>query len=221
MLAVDNLKIKKSLHLDSNIYFLFKNNEVIIIDCGLYPNMEKMLKNISVKYIFLTHEHYDHISGVNYFKKCFPNVKVICSKICAEALENPNKNLSRHFDAFCSLQTWIPMKTPIKPVNYSCKADYTFEKYGKIVWQNHIIEMFFTPGHSPGSSMYLIDKKILFSGDSIFKEYPTFTKLYRNGSKEFNDISLPIIKSFDCDAVVYPGHLSKFKLKEAFVFGGV
>lgn len=65
--------------LKSNSFVILENNSAIAID----PYCMKCLDLENVEYIFLTHEHYDHISGVNYFKECFPDVKVVCSKICA------------------------------------------------------------------------------------------------------------------------------------------
>ena len=84
------------------MYVLEENNHLILIDPCI---IDIRLENKTVDYIFLTHEHYDHISGVNYWKeKC--EAEVVCSNICAEKIESSRKNLSRYFDAFCELQTW-------------------------------------------------------------------------------------------------------------------
>ena len=40
-------------------------------------------KGLIIDYIILTHEHYDHISGVNVWKKT-RDVPVLCSRPCAE-----------------------------------------------------------------------------------------------------------------------------------------
>lgn len=82
--------------ISSNMYVLEENNHLILIDPCI---IDIRLENKTVDYIFLTHEHYDHISGVNYWKeKC--EAEVVCSNICAENIESSRKNLSRYFDAF-------------------------------------------------------------------------------------------------------------------------
>ena len=69
--------------ISSNMYVLEENNHLILIDPCI---IDIRLENKTVDYIFLTHEHYDHISGVNYWKeKC--EAEVVCSNICAENIE--------------------------------------------------------------------------------------------------------------------------------------
>ncbi len=49
---------------DSNMYIVAKNKEGVIIDAGVkYSEISKILEddNIKIRYIILTHGHYDHI----------------------------------------------------------------------------------------------------------------------------------------------------------------
>lgn len=52
--------------ISSNMYVLEENNHLILIDPCI---IDIRLENKTVDYIFLTHEHYDHISGVITGKK--------------------------------------------------------------------------------------------------------------------------------------------------------
>lgn len=163
----------------SNMYVIEENNHLILIDPCI---IDISLKNKTIDYIFLTHEHYDHISGVNYWKeKC--EAKVICSKSCAENIKSSRKNLSIFFKTFCELQIWVKLKVPVENVEYVCQADKFFDNSLTIEWQGNKIYLFGCPGHSLGSSCVLVNDKILFSGDSLFKDYPTVTGL-PGGSKK-------------------------------------
>ena len=67
------------------MYIIEENNHAILID----PYIQKgSMKNLIIDKIILTHEHYDHISGVNYYKEKY-NVPVLCSNACAKNIENP------------------------------------------------------------------------------------------------------------------------------------
>lgn len=207
----------KSSLLLSNFYVILSEGRSILIDPAV---IDINLELDDIDYIFLSHEHYDHISGVNYFKEKYPNAQVICSKKCSENLISPSKNLSLHFDAFCKIQTWINNQEEVKPIVYTCNADIVFSQYFKMVWNKHVIEMFYTPGHSEGSSIYVIDGIFMFSGDILFKNYPTFTSLYKNGKKDFNNITLPLINTFNKNMEVYPGHFESFYLWQSDYYKG-
>ena len=142
--------------ISSNMYVLEENNHLILIDPCI---IDIRLENKTVDYIFLTHEHYDHISGVNYWKeKC--EAEVVCSNICAENIESSRKNLSRYFDAFCELQTWVTVEEPVVNIDYSCQADRSFEDHLTLEWQGNKICLFECPGHSLGSIFYILEQNI-------------------------------------------------------------
>ena len=88
--------------LKSNMYVIKENGRCILIDpCITDCKIE------NADYILLTHEHYDHISGVNYWREKTGAIAIV-SKICAEKCADPRKNMSRYYETFCELQTWIP-----------------------------------------------------------------------------------------------------------------
>ena len=67
----------------ANMYILEHGDRAIIID----PSIEECgLTNCSIDFIILTHEHYDHISAVNYWKDK-TNAKVIASANCQKRLK--------------------------------------------------------------------------------------------------------------------------------------
>ena len=168
--------------------------------------------------MILTHEHYDHISGVNWLKENFENVCVLCSQLCADALDNPCRNLSEFWEVlFIGKEEEI--RECVKNMNiqpYYCKADETFEGEYEFIWQEHKVFLKETPGHSKGSICILVDEKILFSGDTLVTGHETILRLPGGSKKDFAGITLPYLESLDKEIMVYPGHGEPQKLKQFF-----
>lgn len=156
---------------------------------------------LTLDYIFLTHEHTDHTWGVNALVERFPFVKVVCSEVCKQ-------NLAKEFQAYFLFYYDNP------DYQYTvCKVDKTIEDCGLVLsWQDYEIRFIPTPGHSMGSICVEIDEK-LFTGDAIMQAKPYINR--RNGSKElfFESVKM-ILNTMPQDTMVYPGHGIPFKLSE-------
>lgn len=212
----NEIKRYKSSLLSSNMYIISIEKQAIIIDPHISEEALKYIKNnlLKIDYIILTHEHYDHISGVNWLKDKF-NCKVICNKECAEAIKWPNLNSSKYFDILMELlPKEIEIDEAMKVEPYSCFADITFEENKSIKWKGHKIDLISTPGHSKGSICIVIDDKYLFSGDSLLKDYPTVTRLKGGSLKDYKEKTINFLKSLSHKMLVYPGHFESFRLIE-------
>lgn len=67
-------------------------------------------------------------------------------------------------------------------------------------------EVINTPGHTKDSkSYYFYENKILFTGDFLFKESIGRTDMEGGSFSEMKD-SLNIIKKYDSNIIIYPGH---------------
>lgn len=203
----------------SNMYICVQGVKGIIIDpfvCeSAFDDLNR--ENIEIDYVILTHEHYDHISGVNWIKNRYPNCSVICSLNCAKGVSDPKINYSRYFDSFAELISFGEdrvIKTKVE--DYACYPDMTFEKEDLIEWQGNKIILNETPGHSRGSIFINVDDKLLFSGDTIFKDFPIQTKFIGGSIKDFNMITKPFINTIQKDIRVMPGHLGSFFLNESY-----
>lgn len=199
----------------SNMYVLSENQHMILIDPCEYSFD---ISGYQVDYILLTHEHYDHISGVNYWKKK-TGAKVTCNSSCATNIKDSKKNLSCFFKEFCQLQTMVTDETIINKsvalaAEYVTEADIVFEDIMKFEWQGHKIQILSCPGHSLGSVIIIVDDQVLFSGDSVFRDYPTECGMPGGSKRKWEKISEPIINKLSKDLHVYPGHLDDFILEE-------
>lgn len=196
--------------LRSNMYVIEDNGHAIIIDpCSKI----EYGRGLIVDRILLTHEHYDHISGVNKWKSKF-KADVVCSYQCSKRITNAKKNLSRYFNDFCDIQSWINnVWIPEIDEDYSCNSDICFMDDMEFDWEGHTIRIFALPGHSKGSSGILIDEYYFFSGDSVMKDFDIELKLPGGSRLDWENISKKKIQNLPNEIHVYPGHFEDFDLK--------
>ena len=177
---------------DSNIYVIDKK---VLIDTtsGLHTKtIEYALKNAGIqkdeiKSIILTHEHFDHIGGIN----LFPVAKVLAANTTAQVLDTQNSKLS--YSMFFGGQT--PKR----------KTDVILNDKDIIRLGNLKLEVLKTPGHSDGSiCLYDSENKILFSGDTVFENTMGRMDLLGGSEKDMED-SLKHLTSIDVD-IILPGH---------------
>lgn len=78
-------------------FLLLSGAEAALIDTGygfcceqLTENIRKNLSESRLKYVILTHSHYDHISATAAVKTAFPEAVVVASERTAEILKRPN-----------------------------------------------------------------------------------------------------------------------------------
>lgn len=191
----------------SNMYVVTEGSHAIVID----PFRDtSRAYGLTVDWILLTHEHYDHISGVNAWKTT-TGATVLCSKSCAESIQDPRKNLSNHFKEFCELQSWIKLsEVPPENTIYSCCADASFEDEWHFEWMGHQWYLFEIPGHSMGSAGIILDGLHFFSGDSLL-EYDEIELRMPGGSrKKWKEIGAPRLAQLPDGIQVYPGHFETF-----------
>ena len=176
-----------------NSYIAADKGGLIVIDPGIdYYAINAAIKStgLPIKYVFLTHGHYDHTFSVSNFDK----TRVYAHSAEKPLLEDPSKNLS----AF----TGTPFS--VEGINY----------YGG---QKHIIddiEITHTPGHTAGCVVIKIEDS-LFCGDTLFYDTVGRTDL-PSGDPKILQESLKLFDSFDKSLNVYPGHGAPFVLGDAY-----
>ena len=196
--------------LDSSMYIVSENNHAIVVDpCLIIDAAEKFI----IDYLFITHEHYDHIFGVNSWKER-TGAPLVCSKACSERIGDSKKNQARHFDSFCEIQTFSARWDPsFFDPDYTCDADIIFEGEKSIDWQGHTIRLLEIPGHSPGSIGIWIDD-VFFSGDSLLEEKEIELRFPGGSKRQWEESGKKIIDSIPGGTMIYPGHFGGFILKQ-------
>ena len=89
-----------STEFPENCYAAILNDGIFLVDPGEYTKelSDFITENAEkIKYILLTHNHFDHIMGVFDVKKCCPNAKIVIHTLDAEGLKDPVISLARYF----------------------------------------------------------------------------------------------------------------------------
>lgn len=193
--------------LSSNMYVVREGGHAIIID----PSRDTgPAEGLRIDRIILTHEHYDHISGVLLWKEK-TDAPVLCSKACAANIQDSRKNMASYFKLFCELQTWIQLdKMPESDPAYACAADEVFEDEMSFRWRGHTWRLFEMPGHSMGSIGILLDEACFFSGDSLLENDEIDLNIPGGSRVKWQEIGAPRLNQLPCGIKVYPGHFRAF-----------
>lgn len=224
------IKIYRSVYkyIDSNMYVLPGQNEAVIIDPHKDAEIEELLKknNISNIFIILTHEHCDHISGLSWLQGNF-QCSIICSEICAEKIAD-KKNTRPLFISFALQQEDLKNGTHrLEDFNKNYiwttyKADITFSNKFEYHWQNHTFVMYPIRGHSDGSCIIMMDKKFIFTGDSLLQKYPIIVSFPTSDKNAYINETLPFLeKILTPEMTILPGHGNMFLLKEILKEGKI
>lgn len=201
----------------SNMYVLIEGTQALVVDPSADSDALQKLRNAKPEKVtvLLTHEHFDHVSGVNLLRQNF-EVEVICLKACAELIGDPNRNLAKFW------RTMIMDKPPqvqeegrkVEDLDYACAADTTYDIGTTISWAGHTIQMTPAPGHSKGGCLLLMDEKILFSGDNLVEGTGVICRLPGGSKKDYTEITRPILDALPDDTFVFPGHGEPGKIEK-------
>ena len=187
----------KNRPVDSNCYLLFTDDssECILVDPGTADCCELLSflteRNLHPGYIILTHEHFDHIAGVNILRQQY-DLQVIASALCSAALIDRKKNMSVFYDG-----VGFTVEAADRIVEDS---DFRF------VWQEIVFEFWLTPGHTKAGISFLADR-YLFTGDTFIKDLKTVTKLPTGSVSDLKkSIGLLLQKAGENDCIIKCGH---------------
>lgn len=192
--------------IDSNCYIIYdksQSGECIIIDPGSENNDELInlltQKSLSPNYIILTHEHFDHCWGVNDLRAWYPKIRLICSLMCSEAIQDPRATYSHYY---------------CKPEFVIAPADILLEDVQwKVYWNNIELKISAAKGHS-ASGIFIFVENTVFTGDTLVKDMKTTTK-FKTGSVPDLKLSLQNLSRYKGQGLmVYPGHGEPFLLDD-------
>ena len=193
--------------LSSNMFVVVENGHAIVIDPARDTSAGK---GLVVDLLIVTHEHYDHISGVNQWKACY-QAPLLCSERCAERLMDPKMNQARYFDVLCELQAWVQLENrPQMDTDYSCRADRTFHDETAFLWQGHRFRLQEIPGHSPGSIGIFLDEINFFSGDSMLEGREVELRFPGGSRQQWKELGEKRIRAIPKGTRIWPGHFRSF-----------
>lgn len=173
-----------------------ESKEGVLIDCTCaVDEILNFIKqqNINLKYILITHGHFDHVYCLAEFKEKFPQIQVLMHKDDMPLLNQVTNQ--------CSMTGVEEIKVPC--IDALINDDTKNLKIG-----NSEIKIIHTKGHSKGGVCYLIGDN-LFSGDTLFKTSIGRCDLFGGDIKEIEHSIKEKLFKLDDNITVYPGHGDK------------
>jgi hydroxyacylglutathione hydrolase len=181
--------------IQTNAYIISNDKkECLIVDPGDEgKRINRYVRDNELKplAILLTHAHFDHIGAVDDVRQAW-NIPVYIHEYEEEWLSNPKYNGS----AFFGLPSVV-----VKDADNIMKDETT------LTIGDFVLDVFHTPGHSPGSvTYYLKEANAIFSGDVLFYSGIGRTDL-RGGSFEILQESIhEKLYVLPEETTVYNGH---------------
>lgn len=164
-----------------------------LVDCGDVGHVAEMIdeRGLSLKGVFLTHVHYDHIYGLNELRGRYGKFAVYTNDRGKENLYNTRYNFSKFHE-----------------------LDFVFEGSeveiiddGSVVelFEGQVMEVIATPGHDWSSLTYGLGD-YLFTGDSYIPGLKTVT-IFPKSNKQQAKVSEELIRTkIKSTTIICPGH---------------
>jgi glyoxylase-like metal-dependent hydrolase (beta-lactamase superfamily II) len=144
--------------LESNCYILNSGGALALVDCGIFTRRVREAvagQGGDLRYILLTHGHFDHIQGVASAKEAYPAARIGIGEADAAYLTGETDSLPGRVSAH---------KSPIAP-------DLLLGDGDVLPLGENNLQVIATPGHTPGGVCFLAEAEgLLFTGDTLFFE---------------------------------------------------
>lgn len=143
--------------------------------------------DLQIDCILNTHGHPDHIEANREVQQLVGG-RLLVHEADRDAVENPPMH-------------WLLIGMRPKP----CKVDGTFAEGDEVQVGNLTVKVWHTPGHSPGSCSFLLDK-VVFTGDTLFAGGMGRTDFPGGSEAQIRASLKRLVTDLPGDTVVYPGH---------------
>ncbi|MBR6800724.1 MAG: MBL fold metallo-hydrolase [Eubacteriaceae bacterium] len=180
--------------LGTNCYIFHDGQKAAMVDIGIYS--DKLIdllddNGLSLEYILLTHGHFDHTTGVQKLKeKTGAKVGILSEdgEMLGNAALNGAASFGMEYDDIIT-------------------ADILFSDGDEIAFGGDKIKIIATPGHTRGGCCYLLEnEKVLFAGDTLFRQSIGRTDLYGGDMDTLITSIKEKLMVLDDEVFVCPGH---------------
>lgn len=190
---------------DAAVYLIVFNNHAALVDAGCAGSEDRLLQNVrnlriypdQIKYLLLTHCHYDHTGGAETIRKK-TGCQIVAHELDACFLENGDNQVTAASWYGTFMNPFLVDHKLSKPKEY-------LQLGGRSIEAIHI------PGHSPGSVVYLTESdglKVLFAQDVHGPLHPSLLS-----DKKAYHQSLQLLVSLQAD-ILCEGHYGIYRGKD-------
>lgn len=203
----------------ANMYLLLPQtageDRAVVIDPWRSDDLYAFLRwrGISRVLLLLTHEHFDHTTGVNALRERFA-VELVCQAACAESIGKLRYNrplgiMGREEERRIAQEIGL----------YTCTADRTFDRALSLPWDGRTLTLTHTPGHTKGSGCITLGA-LCFCGDSALLDLPVLTRFPGGSQAEYDAVTLPYLLSLPEAVWFLPGHGARYRKGSAVFADG-
>jgi glyoxylase-like metal-dependent hydrolase (beta-lactamase superfamily II) len=187
---------------DAAVYLINFQGHAALVDSGCGRSVERLYKNIgacgvkpeTIEYLLITHCHYDHTGGAKDVKK-MSGCKAVAHEKDAQFLEAGDDRVTA--------AAWYGASLEPLPIEKKLSFSREYIRLG-----DSRIEAIHTPGHSPGSVVYVAESqgfRVLFGQDV---HGPLDASLLSNREDYLE--SLKLLLSIEAD-ILCEGHYGIYK----------
>lgn len=188
--------------MQANCYIVETENSAVIIDPGfLERDIEKYIaENLDkVKYILLTHRHFDHLNAAVKVRK-LTGAKIVINELDEGGLYSDMLSLASMVGTFYG------------KADPDAHADIYVSEGDTVTVGDMVFTVMETPGHTEGGVCYVCDN-VIFSGDTLFKGSIGRTDFPSSSNSDMRK-SLDRLCLLPDSMLVYPGHGPKTTIGE-------
>ena len=183
----------------SNTYLIRSGDEFAVVDPSVeYSEVLAQVPELKgrLKYVLLTHAHFDHILKI--YSWCVDSARVMVGEGDLAALSDPNLNCYLGFlgvhDGYFGVA-------------------FPLSQGDELVLGDDVIRVIECPGHTPGGLGYFIGDS-LFIGDTLFAEGGYGRCDLPGGDMEALSETIGLLLALNDDFTLYAGHGEVTTLKE-------
>lgn len=158
----------------SNVSWLIKGEEAcVLFEAGMAYSADQMIENIKreigdrpLDAVILSHSHYDHVAGLPFVKKEWPDAKVYGSAYAAKIMEKPSaRNMMRDMSEKAAKGAGLDM---LPEYDEDMLRIDEILKEGDVLQIGDIrIDVYETPGHTKCSLSFLVNRDVMLASETF------------------------------------------------------
>ena len=190
---------------ESNCYILAEGSHCVIIDPGESENLLRILeeKKWEPELLLLTHEHCDHMAGLDAVRDRYPSAHFLATSKCNAGIQDTRLNMTRMMHIYL----YFRGKPGIRYERFVCRpADEIIEEDAVLTWRGHRLRFVPLPGHTAGSEGIFLDEEYFFCGDYLIPDEEPILRFPGGDEELYEKITKPFLDSLPKEIRIYPGH---------------